>query len=82
MGLFPARRALTYTLTQVFTGAVPFGNSLPAVALVAIMDGRRPSRPTHSNFTEGLWELVQRCWHQNHHLRPGVSEVLEVVRGL
>ena len=45
-------RALAYyrlASPQVFTGAVPFNNSLPAVAM-SIMCGRRPSRPTHQNF--------------------------------
>jgi len=43
--------------------------------MLVIMNGKRPPRPTHLDFTEGLWALMQRCWSQNPHLRPGVSEV-------
>ena len=66
---------------QVFTGAVPFNNSLPAAAMLAIMGGRRPSQPTHPDFTDELWKLMRRCWDQEPHLRPDVSEVLKVLHG-
>jgi len=68
-------------MIEGFTGAVPFDGSLPAVAMVAIMDGKRPPRPTHQAFTDQLWQLTQRCWDQNPHSRPEVSEVLKVLRG-
>jgi len=51
-------------------------------ALLSILEGRRPPRPTHPTFTDGLWELTQRCWRQEAHLRPRVSEVLQDLRGL
>ena len=67
--------------SQVFTGAVPFNGGLPAGAMLAIMGGKRPSRPTHQNFTDELWTLMQRCWDQDPHLRPDVPGVLKVLRG-
>ena len=73
---------LTYyelSLPQVFTGAVPFSSSLSPAAMLAIMDGRRPPRPPHPALTDQLWALVQRCWDQNSHSRPEVSEVLKVL---
>lgn len=45
------------------------------------MKGVRPSRPGHPHFTDQLWVLMQRCWDQNPHSRPEVSEVLKVLRG-
>ena len=69
---------LRYSL-QVFTGAVPFGNSLSPVCTLAIMGGDRPSRPVHPALTNNLWTSMQRCWNQDLHLRPEVSEVLEVL---
>jgi len=66
----------------MFTGAVPFLGSSPTEALLPILEGRRPPRPTDSTFTDGLWALTRRCWNQEAHLRPRVSEVLEVLRGL
>jgi len=70
-----------FALTQVFTGAVPFHPSLPAAAMLAIMTGKRPPRPKHQALTNGLWTLMQRCWDQDHHLRPEVSEVLQALSG-
>jgi len=79
-----SRRALAYchlVSPQAFTGAVPFSNSLPAAAMLAIMAGKRPPRPMHQSFTNHLWTLMQRCWDQNPHSRPEVSEVFRVLRG-
>lgn len=67
---------------QVFTGGVPFDNSSTTVALLAIMNGKRPSRPSHPDFTDELWTLTQRCWDQDPHLRFEVTEVLKVLGGL
>jgi hypothetical protein len=67
------------SLPQVFTGAVPFSSSLSPAAMLAIMDGRRPPRPTHPVLTDQLWALVQHCWDQDPHSRPEVSEVLKVL---
>ena len=75
-------RTLTYCHfgpIQVFTGAVPFNNSSPPMAMLAIMQNERPPRPTHPTFTEKLWTLMQRCWDHDPHLRPDVSGVLQVL---
>ena len=65
---------------KVFTGEVPFdGNSL-AAAISAITQRRRPPRPAHPKFTKDLWILMQCCWDHKPHLRPKVSEVLQVLR--
>ena len=67
--------------SQVFTGAVPFRDSQSPAATLAIMAGRRPPRPTHQQFTDQLWALMQRCWDQNPLSRPEVSEVFKILRG-
>ena len=36
-------------------------------------------RPVHPTFTDNLWMLMQRCWDQDPHLRPEVSEILQVL---
>ena len=75
-------RALAYchfVSIQVLTGAVPFGNASPVTAMLSITQGKRPPRPTHPAFTGNLWALMQRCWDQEPHLRPEVSEVLQVI---
>ena len=65
--------------TQAFTGVVPLSNSSPPMAMLAIMQNERPPRPTHPTFTENLWILMQRCWDHDPHLRPEVSEALQVL---
>lgn len=67
---------------QVFTGAVPFNGKSSAAATFDIMSGTRPERPTHPDFTTELSVLMERCWNQDPHLRPAVSEVLNVLRGV
>ena len=64
---------------QVFTGAIPFSGNSSAVAMLAIVQGRRPQRPIYPTFTDNLWTLMQRCWDHDPHLRPEVSEVLQVL---
>ena len=66
-------------LTQVFTAAVPFSNRSDAQVICAIMQRRRPARPTHPTFTDNLWMLMQRCWNHDPRLRPDVSEALRVL---
>ena len=63
---------------QVFTGAIPFSNETSTMAMLATIQGRRPSRPMHPTFTKNLWTLMQRCWNHNPHERPDVSNVLQV----
>ena len=73
--------SLLFVPSQVFIGAVPFDNDTTAAALLAIMNGERPRRPNHPNFTDELWTLTQRCWDQDPHSRPEVSDVLNVLGG-
>jgi len=49
------------------------------MAMLRIVQGDRPPRPTHPTFTEGLWSLTQRCWGEDPQLRPEASEVLQVL---
>ena len=64
---------------QVFTAAVPFSDRSDAQVICAIMQRRRPPRPTHPTFTENLWILMQRCWDHDPRLRPEVSEALRAL---
>ena len=61
---------------KAFTGTVPFSYYTSPTAMMAIIDGRRPYRPTHPALTDRLWELMNRCWDQDRHNRPRMLEVL------
>ena len=78
----PVCRALVhyrFGSIQVFTGAIPFSTRSTVTAIMAVTQGERPPRPTHSTFTTNLWVLTQRCWDQLPHLRPETSEVSEIL---
>jgi len=49
------------------------------MAISAIAQGGRPTRPTHPTLTENMWALMQRCWDQNPDLRSDVSGVLQAL---
>ena len=68
--------------TKVFTSAIPFNDDLSHTAMSAIVDGKRPPRPTHPTLTDWLWALTQQCWDQEASRRPRVSEVLQVLHSL
>jgi hypothetical protein len=61
---------------KVFTGKVPFNSDKSVPAMVAIMNGERPPRPSHPTLTNGLWELMQKCWAQDVRERPQMTKVL------
>ena len=54
----------------------PFSDHIPQAAITAIISGGRPPRPMHSGLTDGLWELMNKCWDQDRHNRPRMLEVL------
>ena len=65
---------------QIFTGAIPFSNDGSVTAMLAVVQGKRPPRPTHPACTEDLWALMQRCWSDLPSSRTKISEVaLEIL---
>jgi len=65
---------------KAFTGKVPFHDSSPTTAAVGVLCGNRPGRPAHPSVTDGLWDLVERCWKREPECRPGISEVVLCLR--
>ena len=70
---------ISFIRTKGFTGAVPFSGKTPREAMLAIVSGERPPRPTHPTLTDEIWGLTQLCWDQEALLRP---QVLHILRGL
>ena len=64
---------------QVFIGAFPFSGIPDTAAMFEIMNGGRPPRPTHPVIAERLWSLMERCWDNEPHSRPEISEALETL---
>ena len=68
-----------YRCTQIFTCDIPYSGVSSFMAMLAITQGKRPQRPTHPDFTENLWALIQRCWDEDPHSRPKASEVSQAL---
>lgn len=73
--------AFAMVMVEVFSDQVPFGGIFKSEFLVgqAVMDGKRPSRPAHSKYTDNLWALTQRCWNHEPNLRPEIPEVSRIL---
>ena len=65
---------------KVFTGKAPFFENVAPTAIMSIMNGKRPERPSHASFTDCLWELTEKCLEQTPSDRPKVGQVLEVLK--
>ena len=69
---------------QVLCGCAPFrdlANSFMVV--VEISKGARPEKPEDAarfGFTDGLWEIVERCWSADKDVRPTLEAVLSSLR--
>ena len=74
-------RKLTHPLDKVFTGEDPFSDNFRPT-ITDIRSGERPRRPNHSDFTELLWVLTQRCWSHKPRNRPNIKEVIKVLKDL
>ncbi|KAJ7614073.1 kinase-like domain-containing protein [Roridomyces roridus] len=70
---------------ELLAGTVPF-SELPSemAVMFAVLEGRRPSCPPSCSGTpalEGLWALLQDCWHADPETRPTAARVVERLRG-
>ncbi|KAH8832202.1 kinase-like domain-containing protein, partial [Flagelloscypha sp. PMI_526] len=69
--------AFACTIVEVYTQKRPFPNHHnDAAVCVDVIHGRRPDRPFQTDFHDGLWALVERCWDQNPCNRPGSAVIL------
>jgi len=70
---------LKYT-TQVLTGLVPFHPLREAEICYKVLDGGRPTKPTNASdvgISDGLWQLLARCWNADDTKRPQVNEIFQ-----
>ncbi|KAF7375734.1 Protein kinase domain-containing protein [Mycena sanguinolenta] len=70
---------------ELLTGKAPFPELYSDVAVaMAVLEGRRPSRPQSCSGTpslNGLWNLLQNCWRENPADRPTASHVVQILMG-
>ncbi|EJD07032.1 kinase-like protein [Fomitiporia mediterranea MF3/22] len=69
--------AFSMTILQILTGELPF-NELKkdcVILLEVVINARRPKRPSDFCITDGLWTLLEHCWHQDASARPDARHV-------
>jgi len=89
-GNTPATDVYAYGLVcyEMFSDRYPFPEiSGDFQVMFAVMQGRRPSRPSHElSQTRGLndeiWHIIEACWSQDPSKRPPASEIVEDLRNL
>ena len=77
--LHPSPWSFIYTF-QVLTGITPFYNLPDLTCALAVLRGRRPSKPSYAEslgFSDTLWGLTQSCWSKTVSARPTACQLLE-----
>jgi serine/threonine protein kinase len=65
---------------KLFSGHIPFEDKHHHYVLeVLIRRGERPSRPEQAELVDSIWDIIQRCWHEDHMRRPELEEVAQVM---
>ncbi|KAI0934912.1 hypothetical protein AcV5_006602 [Taiwanofungus camphoratus] len=76
--------ALAMVMWEVFAGHIPF-HEYPrdATVIYRVLKGERPHRPleaTTHGLSDGVWDLIQACWHERWQRRPRVTEVFHYLQ--
>ncbi|KAJ7318997.1 kinase-like domain-containing protein [Mycena albidolilacea] len=68
---------------EILTGQIVFPEFHDAAVMLRVLQGTRPPRPESCSATacDSLWELMQKCWEHNLHMRPTASEIVERLGG-
>jgi hypothetical protein len=72
--------------SKVVTGKLPFYHIPQDFSVVlAVKYGKRPPKPSAElwlahGLEDYLWDLIERCWRQEHEQRPTAKEVVEELR--
>lgn len=70
-------RPIIIVLHQLFTGQVPFAELTEIHAALSIYNGAVPPRP--ERMPDGLWSLINACWHLDPDQRPTMKRIAEVL---
>ncbi|KAF8184578.1 kinase-like domain-containing protein [Mycena galopus ATCC 62051] len=63
---------------ELYTGRPPFYSGGTIAAILKVMEGRRPNRPSTEPFmSDALWAFVNECWAQDPNMRPTAEVVVQ-----
>ena len=68
----------------MLTGTSPFtGRGKSELACKVVLEGERPQKPRDSErlgFTDGVWEVLQRCWEKEPSARPLIDDISDCLK--
>ena len=76
--------ALGMVVYEILSGSTPFFADNPFAILRKVLDGERPKRPKGDAgklFTDGVWDVVERCWKDQPKERASARDVLRCLGG-
>ena len=44
-----------------------------------VKGGYRPPRPKNHHLSDGIWEMIKRCWDSDKSKRPKITEVIAIL---
>ena len=67
-------------IAQIHYGAVPFEGLAALPIIKAITRGERPPQLDNPPLNDGAWDLMHRCWAHDKRLRPGIRDVVKIMK--
>lgn len=70
---------------QLVTRNVPFPDLDDSIVCAMVFEGRRPQKPQNFDalgINPAVWEIAERCWHEEANQRPEVKVVLQDLEGI
>ncbi|TCD65146.1 hypothetical protein EIP91_003039 [Steccherinum ochraceum] len=74
--------SFSHLCIELVSGKIPFHGLSDYQAIIRVVRGDRPERPTKSNgkpISDGLWNLVVSCWAGSPTERPSSKQVLSLL---
>ncbi|KDQ56250.1 hypothetical protein JAAARDRAFT_306463 [Jaapia argillacea MUCL 33604] len=75
-----------FTCLEVYTGQRPFPELSEISALIAVIAGQRPDRPSAEEcgrfFSDRFWCLLEKCWSHQPEARPSSQDVCATMTAL
>jgi len=65
--------------SQVLAGKPPFAGKMETPVIFSVFQNERLSRPVHSEATDQVWDMIQRCWEGNPFQRMTAADVVELL---
>jgi serine/threonine protein kinase len=65
---------------QILTGRPPFFEMTEIAATYSMLNGARPPRPNHhSEISDRVWYMIERCWHDVPSRRMSAGEAANLL---